>query len=266
MSSTPRVHWSEIHRVWPQYTPPLRPNAEVVAEMRRQIGTPAGRTLLLGVTPELADIAPNVVAIDKNVAMVRNLWPGNTNRRRTIIGDWLNQNFVAAAFECCIGDGSLNAVKYPDEMQRLCSEVARSLRVGGRFVLRVFVLPDAVETVEAVQQSAMRGTIRNFHGFKWRLAMAVARKSKQPNVEMRWVFDAFNQMFPDRDRLVSVTGWSRSEIDTIEFLKDSVAISSFPTRDQLLSVVSRTFSSARLISVGSYEAAELCPLLVAQKA
>jgi SAM-dependent methyltransferase len=265
MSSTPRVHWSEIHRVWPQYTPPLRPNFEVIAEMRRQIGAPSGRTLVLGVTPELADIAPNVVAIDKNASMVGNLWPGNTDRRRAIIGDWLNSNFVAAAFECCIGDGSLNAVRYPDEMQRLCNEVTRSLRFGGRFVIRVFVLPDTAETAEAVRQSALRGTIRNFHGFKWRLAMAIARESKQPNVEMRWVFDAFNEMFPDRNRLVSVTGWARKEIDTIEILRDSVAISSFPTRDQLLSVVSRAFSSVRLISVGTYEAAELCPLLVAER-
>jgi SAM-dependent methyltransferase len=207
-----------------------------------------------------------VVAIDKNASMVGNLWPGNTDRRRAIVGNWLNTNFAAETFSCCVGDGSLNAVRYPDEMQLLCSEVARVLRSGGRLVVRVFVLPDAVETVEAVHRSAMRGTIRNFHGFKWRLAMAIAHESKQPNVEMRWVFDAFNQMFPDRDRLVSVTGWSRKEIDTIEFLKDSVAISSFPTRDQLLSIVSQAFSSVRLVSVGTYEAAEFCPLLVAERA
>ena len=151
-------------------------------------------------------------------------------------------------------------------MHFLCSEVARVLRGGGRIVLRVFVMPDAVERMEAVHQSAISGKIQNFHGFKWRLAMAIARQENQPNIEMGWVFDAFNKMFPDRDRLVSITGWLREEIDTIEFLKHSVAISSFPTRDQLLSVVSQAFSDARLISVGTYEAAELCPLLVAERA
>ena len=35
-------HWSIIHRVWSHYTPPARPNHEVVAEMRRQIGDPTG--------------------------------------------------------------------------------------------------------------------------------------------------------------------------------------------------------------------------------
>lgn len=265
MSSTRRVHWSEIHRVWAQYTPPLRPNNEVVAAMRGWIGAPSSHTLLLGVTPELADIAPNVVAIDKNPSMVGNLWPGNNDRRCAVIGNWLNTNFAAGAFDCCVGDGSLNAVRYPDEMRLLCSNVARVLRGDGRLVLRVFARPDAVETVEAVHQSAIDGKIGNFHGFKWRLAMAIAHETNRPNIEMRWVFDAFSQMFPDRDRLVSITGWSRDEIDTIDFLKDSVAVSSFPTREQLLSVVSTAFINARLVPVGTYEAAELCPLLVAER-
>ena len=266
MPAMRRVHWSKIHKVWSQYTPPLRPNAEVVAAIRSQISASSGRTLLLGVTPELADITPNVVAIDKNAAMVGNLWPGNTDRRRVIIGDWLNTNFAAGAFDCCVGDGSLNAVGYPDQMHLLCSEVARVLRGGGKIVLRVFIRPDAVEKMEAVHQSAISGKIQNFHGFKWRLAMAIAGQSNQPNIEMGWVFDAFNQMFPDRDRLVSLTGWLREEIDTIEFLKHSVAISSFPTRNQLLSVVSHTFSNVRIVPVGTYEMAELCPLLVAERA
>ena len=258
-------HWTEIHRVWSHYTPPLRPNSEVVAEMREQIDVASGRALLLGVTPELADIAPDVVAIDKNHSMVANLWPGNSACRRAIVGNWLNSNFAAASFDVCVGDGSLNAVKYPDEMASLCGEVARVLRTGGRLVVRVFILPDKAETFAAVEQAALHGAIRNFHGFKWRLAMAIAREASQPNIEMRWVFDAFDRMFPDRDHLVSLTGWKRGEIDTIEFLKGSVAISSFPTRRQLRTVVSQPFSNVRLVPVGTYEVAEHCPLLVAEK-
>jgi SAM-dependent methyltransferase len=266
MSSTRRVHWSEFPRVWAQYTPPLRPNGEVVAAVRDRIGAPGGRTLLLGVTPELADIAPNVVAVDKNPSMVANLWPGNNDRRCAVVGNWLNTNFAADVFDCCVGDGSLNAVRYPDEMRLLCSEVARVLRSGGKIVLRVFIMPDATETMEAVQQSAIGGKFRSFHGFKWRLAMAIAGQANQPSIEMRRVFDAFSRMFPDRDRLVAITGWSRDEIDTIDILQDSVAISSFPTRGQLLSVVSAAFVNSRLVPVGTYEAAELCPLLVAERA
>jgi SAM-dependent methyltransferase len=258
-------HWQEIHRVWSHYTPPVRPNHEVVAEMRRQIGGASGRVLLLGVTPELAGIAPDLVAIDWNRAMVANLWPGNTNSRRVLVGNWLNSNFVAACFAACVGDGSLNAVAYPEETAMLCREVARVLRGGGRLVVRTFAAPEYGETVAAVRDAALDGAIKNFHAFKWRLAMAIAAQRSQPNLVMGTVFDAFSELFPDRDRLVAATGWKREEIDTIDILQGSVAISSFPTRARLRSIVAQEFADVRFVPVGSYEGAEHCPLLVAEK-
>jgi SAM-dependent methyltransferase len=258
-------HWSIIHRVWSHYTPPARPNHEVVAEMRRQIGDPTGRTLLLGVTPELADIAPELVAVDWNPAMVANLWRGNTASRCALVGNWLNSNFAAASFAACIGDGSLNAVAYPDDMARLCRELARVLRSGAKLVLRVFAAPETDEEISAVRDAALRGDIQSFHGFKWRLAMAVAAQNMQLNVAMGTVFDVFSEIFPDRERLIVATGWNREEIDTIDYLRGSPAISSFPRRNQLLAIVSRDFANARLVPVGSYEVAEHCPLLVAER-
>lgn len=260
-----RGHWSEIHRVWSYYTPPLRPNHEVVAEMRRQIGVPVGRALLLGVTPELADIAPELVAVDWNPAMVMNLWPGNTVSRCAIVGNWLHSNFASGSFAVCIGDGSLNAVAYPDEMATLCRELARGLDSGGKLVLRVFTAPETGETVAAVRDAAWRGAIKSFHGFKWRLAMAVAAQASQPNLAMHRVFDVFNDLFPDRDRLVAATGWIREEIDTIDLLRNSAAISSFPGREQLQAIVARNFSNVRFVPVGNYEVAAHCPLLVAER-
>lgn len=260
-----RSHWSEIHRVWALYAPPLRPDREVVAEMRRQIGAPAGRVLLLGVTPELANVAPELFAIDRNTAMVAHLWPGNTASRRVVVGDWLNGNFCAGSFATCIGDGSLNAVSFPGEFALLCGALEEVLREGGRIVFRVFLSPARSEDVETIRQSALHGEIGNFHAFKWRLAAAVAARAGRPDIPMGEVFDAFDGMFPDRDALAKATGWPQAEIETVTFLKGSRSISSFPTREQLLSAASTIFSRTRLVPAGGYELAERCPLLVAEK-
>ncbi|HME61478.1 MAG TPA: methyltransferase type 11, partial [Candidatus Binatia bacterium] len=70
-------HQKIYHHAWSHLTPPLRPPAAVVAAVRNQIRDKHGRALLLGVTPELADVTPQLVAVDRNFSMVANVWPGD---------------------------------------------------------------------------------------------------------------------------------------------------------------------------------------------
>ena len=118
-------HQKTYHRAWSQLGPPLRPPADVVAAIREQIKDRPGRALLLGVTPELADVAPNLVAIDRNFSMVANVWPGNTASRHAMVGDWRKPNFATGAFSACIGDGSLSFLTFPDETAGLFRELKR---------------------------------------------------------------------------------------------------------------------------------------------
>src|SRR5437016_2873767 len=137
-----RDHRTEYYRAWSQLTPPLRPHPEAVAAIRAQIRDRLGRTLLLGVTPELADISDDLVAMDRNHSMVQHVWPGNTVLRRAIVGDWRNCHFVPASFSCCVGDTSLGAIRFSDEVVTVCNQLSQILRPGGKFVCRVFLLPD----------------------------------------------------------------------------------------------------------------------------
>src|SRR4029077_20266796 len=113
-------HWKNYYQTWPQLTPPLRPHPQVISAVKAEIADAPGRTLLLGVTPKLCDIAADLVAIDRNHSMVAHVWPGNTRSRRAIIGDWLNTNFAAGSFNACVGDGSLAMVEFPRETLLLC--------------------------------------------------------------------------------------------------------------------------------------------------
>jgi SAM-dependent methyltransferase len=259
-------HWTQHHRNWARLGPPLRPNGEVAAAVRDLLSGHDECILLLGVTPELADVGADVTAVDRNPAMIANIWPGDTTARRAVAGDWLRLGFPDASFSAAIGDGSLNALGYPAGHQALHGELARVLRPGGRFVCRVFAAPRAGEPVEALREAALGGAIRGFNAFKWRLAMALVAASGDPNIAVVRILDAFDAMFADRDRLAQATGWECADIDTIDAYRGSTEIYSFPTKDQFLAIVPGAFAQARFVAAGSYELAERCPILVMDKA
>jgi SAM-dependent methyltransferase len=258
-----RDHQKIYHRAWSQLGPPLRPPPDVIAAIEEQIKDRAGRALLLGVTPELADVTSDLVAVDRNFSMIANVWPGNTAHRRAIVGDWRNSNFASDAFLFCIGDGSLSFLTYPDETAALFHELTRVVKSGGRLVFRLYLAPDIAETILALQDAAMSGNINSFHAFKIRLGMSLAAQESKPHVGVANILDVFNSLFKNRDELVRATGWSREQIDTIDFYRESNVLFSFPTKAQLLSIVSKLFPTARLVASGSYEMSEFCPLLVA---
>jgi SAM-dependent methyltransferase len=258
-------HRREYHRAWPHLTPPWRPHPDVVEAVRHEIGDCGGPTLLLGVTPELADISPDLVALDRNYAMVAELWPGNTTTRRALVGDWRNGNFLGNTFIACVGDGSLCGLEWPGEHRRVLTEVSQVLRSGGKFVCRVYAPPPAHESASAVSDAALSGAIRGFHVFKMRLAMALAGRGPERRVCVSDILGEFDRLVPDRDELVRLTGWNRDEIDTIDFYRSSAIVFNFPTREQLLSVASEIFPTARLADAGRYELAQRCPILVAER-
>ncbi len=259
-----RNHRQDYHRAWSQLASPARPHADVVEAMRRHIGPSPGRTLLLGVTPELADISADVVALDRNVAMVRHVWPGNSPSRHAVVGDWRAPPFVPGSFFACVGDCCLGALKFPDEYAVLFSELNRALQAGGRFVCRFFAPPDAPETVSAVGDAAKSGKIRGFHAFKFRLGIALAAQKPGFAIGVDEILEVFTQMFNDREELVRVTGWDRAHINTIDFYKGSMVHFHFPPRQTVLDVAAGIFSRAGLVPSGGYEMAELSPLLVAE--
>lgn len=259
-------HWSGYHRSWARLRPPLRPNSEVVAAVRALLAGGAGPTLMLGVTPEFADLAPDLVAVDRSPGMIGGVWPGDTAARRAIVGDWLKLDFPAGHFGAAIGDSPLNALEYPKGHAGLYDQLARVLRPGARVVFRAFCLPEPCESVASVRAAAHAAQIPNFHAFKWRLVMAMVAAAGNPNLPVARVHEIFGREFPDRDALAATTGWPRDDIDTIDVYKDSTEFYSFPTARAFRAAAPAAFTDIRFIPAGTYELAERCPLLVMERA
>ena len=260
-----REHWNSFQRGFFLMRPPLRPDADVVAAFRELLRDHDDPMLLLGVTPEFADLSPNLTAIDRTQPMLDFVWPGDTPRRRARVGNWLKLALPSASFASVISDGALT-FPYPGLTTKVLREAANVLIRGGRFVCRVYSSPEMGETLEAVRAAFMRGEVGSIHALKWRVGMALGHERGGPNVPVSEIRDTIERWFPDRAALSADSGWPRDEIDTIDSYAGSNAVYGFATRSQFLAIVPPEFTNARFVEAGCYELAERCPLLVMERA
>jgi SAM-dependent methyltransferase len=260
-SSPPDKHWQNFAKQWNRLASPLRPCAEDVENFRQAIGRNPGRCLLLGVTPELAEISPQLTAIDNSAAMIGALWKNNGNP--AILGDWLDMPFADGSYDTIIGDGCLVLLSHPVQHQRFFEQLVRVIAPGGKIVLRVFVSPEQGESRELVCSDALKGKMKSFHAFKWRLSMAIASETADHNLSVAETCATFDRLIPDRRLLASVTGWNAENIATIDFYRNSEARYSYPTLAQVRQTIPLSLKETGLI-YGHYELAERCPLLTLQ--
>lgn len=189
--------------------------------------------------------------------MIARVWPGDADDRAVVQADWRALPFAPGSFGACIGDGALNMLRWPDEVGAVVSQVRQVVRAEGVIAHRVFCAPDRPEPIVALRAEVMAGGV-GFHAFKWRLAQAVMVGD---NIAMRAVWQAFEDIFSDRDALAEATGWPREAIAQIDDYRVSDLAKSFPTRAMLKGLL----PGARFVESSGYELAERCPVLVIQR-
>ena len=277
LASVASDHWKEHARQWSLVGPPLRPveadlgfSRAAIDEWRDAARGAAPTLLVLGVTPELVrlqdDPRGRAIGVDNSFAMIRAIWPGRRHPRNAVLcGDWLRMPLATASIDLALADGSFSALPFPIGYDALCRELGRLLRPGGRVVVRLFVSPDARESVEGVLDHLERGRIGSFHVLKWRLAMAL-QPDAETGVAMGWVWSALDDAFGDRERLAARHSWPIEEVRTIEVYRGVETRYSFPTlAEYRLAFTAAGFSIAR-VSTPPYELGECCPTLVLEPA
>lgn len=260
-SFPPNKYWQDFARQWNRLGSPLRPCAEDVENFRQLMGSNPGRCLLLGVTPELAEISPQLTAIDNSAAMIGALWTNRNIGNPAILGDWLDLPFAEGSYDTIIGDGCLVLLSHPVQHERFFEQLARVVSPGGKILLRVFVSPEQGESRELVCSDALSGKMKGFHAFKWRLSMAIASETADHNLGVAETCATFDRLIPDRRLLASATGWRAEDIATIDFYRGSEARYSYPTLSQVRQTIHPSLKETGL-KLGHYELAERCPILV----
>lgn len=259
-TSAGRVPWKNFADFYSRLEPPLTPTPGDVDAIRQSLPPEARRILLLGVTPHLAGVGPDLVAVDNSPKMLAQVWPGDGEGRRALLADWTDLPFDEETFDAVIGDAPLNAA--PHHAERVLAEVTRTLRHDGRFVFRAFCSPADNESLETIRNDVSTGWAGNFHALKWRIAMALAASRPAAIVAVADILAAFDSLFPDRSKLALQTGWDVDTIATIDAYIGAEHSLSFPTLQSLVDLVGFRFSDIRVIAAEGYPLAERCPTLV----
>lgn len=263
--SRPR-HWDAYAARWQLIGPPLRPattDIEYLATTMRRFRPEPETALLLGVTPEIAEMAwepgCQLVAVDKSEGMVRAIWPGDTARRRAVVADWFALDVPEAPFDVVVGDGVFTLLEFPDGYARLARALGVLVRPGGLLSLRLFCRVEPAEALEQVMNDTFAGRVGNFNVFKWRLAMAL-QGNATGGVRLADVYRAFIEHTGGAAALASRTGWPEAIIGSIEGYRDIDERYSYSTEREVERCLAQDFQLMETWHP-SYELGDRCPHL-----
>ncbi len=264
-------HWNAHAARWRLIGAPLRPAPADIEYLTasvarlcppREAATP-GHGLLLGVTPEIADIAwqppLRLVAVDKSEGMVKAVWPGDTATRRALVGDWLTLELPEAPFDLAVGDGIFSIFAFPEGYTQLATSLAKVIKPAGLLSVRLFCRPESTESLDAVFGALFAGAIGNFNVFKWRLAMALQGDATR-GVRLADIWSTFCERAGSVGRVAERTGWLEPVVATIAGYRDVEDRYSFSTEREVLESLGRAFELVETWRP-QYELGERCPHL-----
>ncbi|HEY9050129.1 MAG TPA: class I SAM-dependent methyltransferase [Gammaproteobacteria bacterium] len=266
-------HWDDHARQWSYVGAPLRPGHDDIRLIEDYVHSKHRhdtnlKAMLLGVTPEIAlmDWPQNthLLALDKNQGMINEVWPQHklTINASVVSGDWLSSPCESGSIDIAVGDGCLTLLSYTDHYSAFFKEVHRVLNPEGGFVIRHFVRPKEAENVDDIFSDLLQGKIGSFHVFKWRLAMAL-HGTIEEGVAVNEIWNVWNEKSILVKDLSHLLGWAESSINTINNYKNSKAVYTFPTINEIKDVSDSFFTemSCRLLG---YELGDRCPTFILQ--
>jgi SAM-dependent methyltransferase len=248
------THWADRSRNWGRNGPPLQPNQEIIDCFASLVPLSAN-ILLMGVTPQIADAYTHVTAVDREPAMIENVWPGNSETKRAIQDNWLTVTLAENYYDGIIGDGSINMLAVAD-VKFMLDKAMTLLKPGGVFACRMFTRPDNPITMERLHAEAKNPTV-NFSAYRRLIPMYIAAQNG-PVVPVQLILNLFDQMFPDR----TILPWTPEQLYTLEPYRTSESTTWFPTRSEILALAPE---GSRYIESGTYDIADTCPILTFTK-
>lgn len=255
MNDTP---WLGYTKKWDALKPPMRPTPAVISIMQRE-STP-GPVLMLGVTPEIHAAFDDIVAIDRDKSMIAAIWPGDTPTKCAIRRSWTDLDWDRGEFASIVSDCGVNMLGDLSAIAEFQASCAKWLVPGGSMVHRVMSRPDTDVTLAEIRLDLESTAEINFHAFKWKLGQHVASQNHS-KVAHQQVWELFNDICSDRDRLSSITGWARADIDCIDLYRDSGVTVVFPTIAEWTNTVPSAAVDTRYLTTDDYDLSEHCPIM-----
>ena len=251
-------HWALRSQHWNRSVPPLRYDSVALQTLKELIGDRTNKIVVLGVTRELVELFPNILAIDNEPTMLTNVWIGDTATKSAMLANWLEVNLESNTYSATIGDGSINQVAFPQDQKSLLTKIYDWLEPGGIFACRMYTRPEKPITREYLIEQGKHPTI-NWSAYRRLLCMHLAELEGQ-TILTRNLTGLFNELFPDRTGLP----WTPEELEMVDTYAASKLKSCLPTRHELTQIfpdgVEVTF-----VDTGNYDLAEYCPIMTFTK-
>lgn len=243
-----RDHFTRIVTQWSDFGPPLRPAPGDTALMQAAIDElqPGCRAVLLGLTPEIVasrwPSATRLVAVDHSAAMIAALWQPDAApaSAHAIQADWCAMPIASGCLDFVAGDGCYIVLSRPEGPRALTQEVHRVLRPGGRFAIRVFLRPDALERIDDIARALAGGEIGSVHALKLRL-LAALHGSAGAGVRLPEVWRAWKELPQPPAALYGRRGWSAGEIAGIESYRNLDVSYMLPTAAEFRASIASHF-------------------------
>lgn len=264
--------WAGIARGYAEFASPLVPCREdigiyekIAASHAIDVNRDGLDVLMLGVTPGIATMnwpeCSRVLAVEISPDVIRALWPGNIRGAREVCcASWFDIPLELDSLDMIVGDGSLNACRYPDEVRTLGRSLSAALRTGGLLVARVYVRPNVLESIESVFDALLRPSGLKVDAFKMRLWLAMQR-SALDGVAVRDAARILQAFGVDGRVMRQRLGWREPAIEPFERWRTSDAVYSFPSLDELRIALREHFEVIS-VTFPTYELGHCCPVVV----
>ena len=242
---------------WSRIGPPYRPTREVIAQFA-EICDVTEPTLLLGVTPEFYDSFPHLTGVEKEKQIIDSVWPGDEQDRSAIHEDWREMDHARYSYGNIIGDLAVTLLGNQYVIKKFHHRCMDWLKPEGIYLQRVMLRRSRVTASDLLEDDGL-----GWHAFKMKMKHHIAWHTDGP-VRWEWILDLFNDTFPDRDALASSRGWTRPQVDTIDFYEGSDVVTCVLTEEQWRYICPDA-ARVEFIQTEGYEYAEHCPLLMWEK-
>lgn len=255
-------HFRRLIPLWQKMGLPLRPREPVPSVLARLLSGRPAKLLMLGVTPDYAGFGDDLTALDWSPEMVAEIWPGDTDKRRAVLGDWRDMPFEAESFDAAIGDNAMTMLYWPDDVDAVLAEVRRVVKPDGIAVFRWFLAPDRPATDTELKALALSLRDKASDIMRWRFVMDAVHEAGEPTVPVRAAWRKYSRLFPDFGELARANDWDAAELAELDIYRESTAQFTFPTLAQMQAAASRHFSSIELVPSGDYPLAEFAPFVI----
>lgn len=267
-STATRDHFSQIVANWSYFGPPLRPSPSDTAVVQRVVAClgAGARAIVLGLTPEIVGcdwpVGIRLTAVDHSPSMIAALWPPARGpaHAEAVLADWCAMPIGSGTIDLVAGDGCYVLLAYPNGYAALTHEVRRVLRRGGHFAIRVFLRPDAPESVADIARAVAAGEVGSVHALKLRLLAALHGASGDGSL-LDDVWRAWKTLPPLPAVLIDKRGWAAEEITGIESYRGLSARYFLPTQGEFRRSVGTQFREVEC-TFGADELGDRCPTFV----